>query len=493
MDIALCVMVKNEEATLPRLLDSVKGFATKIIALDTGSTDGTLTILREAGADVLESPFKNFGESRTELMQFAKGKADWLLLLDADHTLKFDDGRDRDMRLVVESTLLNALAENKPGFSLLHDGELAYWVPRLVRGNRDWKFYGATHEYLDTCCHTQLEGLLVVHHADGGSRSDKSTRDFRLLTEELEREPNNSRTVFYLANTCRDLGQRLRARELYIKRVTMGGWDEEIFVARLEAAKLSLDPLELWECWSTRPTRAEPLYWLERLYRDRAEDVYAFSVEMLRRNIKIPKDDILFVERAAYFDGPLDPLPAWTMIPGWWYVDEEEFYKRLIALIPDGGKFTEVGTWVGRSFACFDYWAKKHGKKIFKTAVDTFRGTDTEPTEIEAAQQYKNGFFAEFMANMDRCGVTEYKVEPLLSTVAATEKADGSQDAVFLDGDHTTEAVLADIRAWVPKIRSGGYIAGHDFDRSSVRDAVLAWFPEDKVRVYGRCWITQLP
>lgn len=58
------------------------------------------------------------------------------------------------------------------------------------------------------------------------------------------------------------------------------------------------------------------------------------------------------------------------------------------------------------------------------------------------------------------------------SLEAAGLVEDGSLDAVFLDGDHTTEAVMADIRAWAPKIRTGGLMTGHDIDMASVAEAV---------------------
>jgi Methyltransferase domain len=48
------------------------------------------------------------------------------------------------------------------------------------------------------------------------------------------------------------------------------------------------------------------------------------------------------------------------------------------------------------------------------------------------------------------------------STEIAKTFADCSLDIVFIDGDHREEAVLADIAAWLPKIRYGGTISGHD-------------------------------
>lgn len=47
-----------------------------------------------------------------------------------------------------------------------------------------------------------------------------------------------------------------------------------------------------------------------------------------------------------------------------------------------------------------------------------------------------------------------------------------SLDFVFIDADHSTTAVLRDIRAWAPKVKEGGFVSGHDIDWQSVKDAV---------------------
>ena len=54
----------------------------------------------------------------------------------------------------------------------------------------------------------------------------------------------------------------------------------------------------------------------------------------------------------------------------------------------------------------------------------------------------------------------------------ATMVEDGSLDFVFIDADHSTLAVLADIEAWEPKVRPGGMVLGHDVHLASVREAV---------------------
>lgn len=52
------------------------------------------------------------------------------------------------------------------------------------------------------------------------------------------------------------------------------------------------------------------------------------------------------------------------------------------------------------------------------------------------------------------------------SVNAAKQVSDNSLDLVFIDGDHSYEGVIADIDAWLPKIRKGGFISGHDFDNT---------------------------
>ena len=70
-----------------------------------------------------------------------------------------------------------------------------------------------------------------------------------------------------------------------------------------------------------------------------------------------------------------------------------------------------------------------------------------------------------------------YGVEKIFKYKMRSEDAvnlfsDGSLDLVYIDGCHTYECVKQDILLWSPKIKSGGYISGHDFGREDVKIAV---------------------
>jgi predicted O-methyltransferase YrrM len=68
---------------------------------------------------------------------------------------------------------------------------------------------------------------------------------------------------------------------------------------------------------------------------------------------------------------------------------------------------------------------------------------------------------------------------------------DDSLDAVFIDADHSYEAVKLDIQNWMPKVRKGGILAGHDYTYSwpGVVRAVDELLPDAKRLDY--CWLKQ--
>jgi glycosyltransferase involved in cell wall biosynthesis len=87
MKLSLCMIVKNEEATLAECLNSVKDFVDEMVVLDTGSTDRTVEIAQEFGANVYFFEWCNdFAIARNQALSVVTG--DWVLVLDADEKLK---------------------------------------------------------------------------------------------------------------------------------------------------------------------------------------------------------------------------------------------------------------------------------------------------------------------------------------------------------------------------------------------------------------------
>ena len=84
-----------------------------------------------------------------------------------------------------------------------------------------------------------------------------------------------------------------------------------------------------------------------------------------------------------------------------------------------------------------------------------------------------------------------YQAHRMTTNEAARLFEDESLDAVFIDADHSYEAVKLDIQNWMPKVRKGGILAGHDYNSAwpGVVRAVNEIFPE--AQKIDSCWLKQ--
>jgi len=64
------------------------------------------------------------------------------------------------------------------------------------------------------------------------------------------------------------------------------------------------------------------------------------------------------------------------------------------------------------------------------------------------------------------------------SVEMAKHVKDESLDFIFVDADHRYSAVMADLAAWIPKVKQGGFITGHDIHLSGVLKAVSEVLPD---------------
>ena len=61
-------------------------------------------------------------------------------------------------------------------------------------------------------------------------------------------------------------------------------------------------------------------------------------------------------------------------------------------------------------------------------------------------------------------------------------------DMVFIDGDHTFEAAMRDIKAWAPKVKVGGLLCGHDREQEGVPEALLQFLGAPPPKAAGTIW-----
>lgn len=81
------------------------------------------------------------------------------------------------------------------------------------------------------------------------------------------------------------------------------------------------------------------------------------------------------------------------------------------------------------------------------------------------------------------------KFHVCLSVEASLNYEDESLDFVFIDGSHDYNSIKEDINTWMPKVKSGGFLAGHDYaiQYFGIMKAVMESF--DKWEVFkGKKW-----
>jgi len=162
-------------------------------------------------------------------------------------------------------------------------------------------------------------------------------------------------------------------------------------------------------------------------------------------------------------------------------------YKMIVEQAKDNSKFVEVGSWKGQSAAYMLVEIINSKKNIQLTSVDNW---------IDEIAYYK------YIDNM-----TDFLKNPNLYQYIRESSADGaaffednSLDFVFIDACHLYECITLDINSWLPKVKKGGILAGHDYnlddptniEHAGVIKAIDELFPKDRITIKDTCWIYQV-
>ena len=165
------------------------------------------------------------------------------------------------------------------------------------------------------------------------------------------------------------------------------------------------------------------------------------------------------------------------------------FYKTIAAR--NYKVLVEVGVWKGHSVTFLANEIRKNGMEAKLYAVDLWDGSnvgadlDTDISNIyniynEYKKQYGVG-----VADM----ITDLKG---VSWEMADNFEDGTVDFVFIDADHEYESVVKDINAWLPKVRTGGIISGHDHGAGAGVEQAEDELVPDRRLTTGTVWYTKV-
>ena len=144
------------------------------------------------------------------------------------------------------------------------------------------------------------------------------------------------------------------------------------------------------------------------------------------------------------------------------------------------GKAVEIGSYSGEGTVVI----AKHFKEVL--AVDPWlNGYDIN--DVASSQCPMKFVLAKFHENTKDFDNVSYSQSKSLDALDFIK--DGELDLVYVDGDHRYEAVLADLKGWLPKLRAGGVMAGHDWSFPAVKKALAEVFVgKEAVLFQGDSW-----
>jgi predicted O-methyltransferase YrrM len=159
-------------------------------------------------------------------------------------------------------------------------------------------------------------------------------------------------------------------------------------------------------------------------------------------------------------------------------------YSYIVKLCAGGEHLVEIGSWKGKSSAYMAVEIANSGKNIKFDCIDPWYNE----ANVEYSEMVYEGLYDTFLKNIEP--VKEY-IRPIRKTSmdAVIHYQDYSLDFVFIDGNHLYEFVYMDILKWLPKVRVGGIIGGHDWGFPPIQRAVSETIGLENIKVGYECWI----
>lgn len=155
-------------------------------------------------------------------------------------------------------------------------------------------------------------------------------------------------------------------------------------------------------------------------------------------------------------------------------------YDLIIKYITEESVIVELGSFSGVS------------SELFALHCKTIYCVDPWIPYWEINDSKKLNYAEQNFDNMMKNHNNIIKVK-LKSDEAYNNFEDKSLDLVYIDSDHSSENVEKEIAMWLPKIKNGGYISGHDFNLPTVFNVVTKYFDPTFIEIFNdTSWIVNV-
>lgn len=351
--LVVVIMVKDETDVIRPTLEMYckadpKGEKIAYIVYDTGLDEWSPTMQKAlelfesyhlTNYHILQEPFIDFATSRNralDLVEYHFPNAAYLLMPDAEWYMHNVD----ELLEFCQAEL--AYPQHSSYLVRIVSTDLDFGTQRLIRCKSGLRFAGVVHETImvgtanKTPYNVYFE--LKVQRAGAEKTARRWARDRDLLMNEHLKNPKDSRTCFYLAQTFDCLGDLDSAYKYYSLRTGLIGWDEEDYMARYRLAMVTEkmknpDGSPRWpealdhflKAFTMRPTRVEPLIRVAQHYLQEANHACAYIFAHRACEVPYPVNDTLFVEKEAFDFTRWDILGQCA-----WYVKEFEIGEQAV-------------------------------------------------------------------------------------------------------------------------------------------------------------------
>lgn len=275
--INLCIMVKNAGPQFEDMLKQNMSIIDEWTILDTGSTDETLDIIKRTLVGVKkgnlhQEPFINFRDSRNRCLDLAGKRCKYTVTLDDTYVVK------GDLRKFLTEIRSDQFGDSYSMY--IKSDDVEYSSNRILKTNRNLRYKYRIHEVI-----TDENNVNVITPIDKAMifdgrfeymekrTMDRKSLDLQFLQEEIDEDPNNPRSYYYMAQTYNLLERHDLAYDYFLQRANhpVEGFLQEKIDAIFEAARLANFQLNKpWEecealykrAYELDKTRPDSLYFL---------------------------------------------------------------------------------------------------------------------------------------------------------------------------------------------------------------------------------------
>ena len=236
--ISAALIVRDEEHTLGRCLDSVYTAVDEIIVVDTGSRDGTKAVARRYTDQILDYPWgKDFAAARQ--FAFDQATGDWVCWVDADDVVLHAD------------RIRSLIADAAPGVGAFywpyicdrdaHGNILCqFWRERCVRNDGTYRWKSPIHEVLVSDKpweRVYSAEVAVEHHRETARAAPHLRRNLEILEAATAAEgARDGRLHFYLGREYASAGETRKALKALRACLRFSTWDAERYMAQTHMA-----------------------------------------------------------------------------------------------------------------------------------------------------------------------------------------------------------------------------------------------------------------